>query len=173
MNKNLIREIFFEYLKENTYLPNELGQFIYHQTNINNAINILKSGFKTGYELDKGEKNYGIFFAPTDKGQENVRYNRGKNNKLVMVEVSTLGLNLLDVSKLPVNHQLLSFQQEWYKIFINLKEKNIFPEGYDGILVRSDRGGVYEIALKQNIANKNLTGRIKNLQGRYVEVVSN
>ena len=161
-----------EYLNENKYTPKELGQFIYHQTNINNAINILSNGFKSGYELDKGERNSGIFFSATDKGQENVVYNKGKNNKIVMVEVSTNGLTLLDTSDLPINNELLSYQQEWYVIVRNAKEKNIFPEGYDGILHRSQyNGGIYEIILKESIANKNLTGRIKNLRGQYIEAL--
>ena len=160
-------------LNESKYTPQELGQFIYHQTNYNNAINILKNGFKTGYELDKGEKNSGIFFSPTDKGQENVVYNRGKNNKLAMVEVSTNGLNLLDTSKLPTNQELLSFQQEWYKLVRNAKEKNIFPDGYEGILHHSQHdSGIYEIILKQDAANKNMTGRIKNLRGQYIEIIN-
>lgn len=111
-----------------------------------------------------------FFFSPTDKGQENVVYNRGKNDKLVMVEVSTNGLKLLDTSELPINPDILSYQQQWYAVVRNVKEKNVFPEGYDGILHRSQHdGGIYQIILKKNIANKKLTGRIKNLRGKYVE----
>lgn len=168
--RKLIATTIREYFNENKYFPQKLGQFIYHQTNHNNAVNILKGGFKSGYELDKGERNSGIFFSATDKGQENVVYNRGENNKLVMVEVSTLGLKLLDTSNLPINPELLSYQQEWYKIVRDAKEKNIFPEEYDGILHRSQHnGGIYEIILKEGIANTNLTGRIKNLRGQYIE----
>lgn len=166
--KKIIKTTIIEYLNENKHTPIELGEFIYHQTNISNAINILKNGFKSGYELDKGERDSGIFFAPTDKGQKNVVYNRGENNKLVMVEVSTNNLKLLDTSKLPINTELLSYQQEWYIVTRNIKEKNIFPDGYDGIIIRSEHsGGIYEIILKPDIANKNLTGRVKNLKGTY------
>lgn len=87
-----------------------------------------------------------------------------------MIEVATDVLNLLDISTLPINPDLLSYQQEWYKIIRNIKEKNIFPVGYDGILIPSQTGGIYEIVLKKDVANKNITGRIKNLRGRYIEL---
>jgi hypothetical protein len=162
---------FERFVNENKYTPMDIGQFIYHQTNYDNAINILKTGFKSGYELNKGEKNSGIFFSATDKGQENTVYNRGDSNKRVMIEVSTRDLNLLDTSNLPIQPDLLSFQQEWYKVIRNVKEKNIFPEKYDGILLRSQSsGGIYEIILKKEIANQNLTGRIKNLRGQYIQI---
>ncbi len=159
-----------EYINEGKYFPKDLGSFIYHETNYRNAINILKEGFKSGFELMKGEGDNGIFFSATDGGQENVTYNRGKGDKRVRVEVSTDGLNLLDTGKLPVDPELLSFQQEWYLVIRNVKENNIFPEGYDGILHRAFNGGIYEIILKKEVANKNMTGRVKNLRGKYIEI---
>ena len=166
-----LTDILREVLNENIYTPKELGQFIYHQTNYNNAISILKSGFKSGYDLDKGERNSGIFFSPTDKGQEGVVYNRGDSNKRVLVEISTSGLQLFDTLDLPINPDLLSFQQQWYKVVRDAKEKNIFPTGYDGIINRSQHsGGIYEIILKVEIANDNITGKIKNLRGKYIDI---
>jgi hypothetical protein len=159
------------YLNEGKYSPKDLGPFIYHETNYRNAINILKEGFKSGRELMKGEKENGIFFSATDRGQENTAYNRGKSNKRVRIEVSTDGLNLLDTGKLPVDPELHDFQQQWYLTVRNVAENNIFPEGYDGILHRSTySGGIYQIILKKEVATKHMTGRIKNLRGKYIEI---
>ena len=34
---------------QNKYFPKELGEFVYHQTCLSNAEEILRDGFKTGY----------------------------------------------------------------------------------------------------------------------------
>jgi len=176
MNKRIIEIINevinqFDEVKQNKYKLNELGEYIYHQTSLSNAKEILLNGFKTGYELNKGERDSGIFFSPTYRGQENTNYSRGKsvNEKLVMIEVSTKNLNLFDTKTLIDDPKLMSFQQPKYIMISNIKQKNIFPENYDGVINRYNNL-IYEIILKKEIANKNITGRLLNSRGTIVNI---
>ena len=154
----------------NKYFPKELGDFVYHQTCLPNAQEILKDGFKTGYELKKGEHNSGIFFSATFNGQEGAMYARcdGKSDKLAMVEVDVKGLKLLDSRTLPDDPNLPSFKQPSYTTMRKIKENGVFPNGYDGMVNYGYTGGIYEIALKPEIANERITGRLLTDKGKEI-----
>lgn len=159
-------------LFENKYFPKELGDFVYHQTCLPNAEEILADGFKTGYELNKGERNSGIFFSATHRGQEGATYARcnGRSDKVVMVEVNIEGLKLLDTRTLKEDPNLPSFKQPDYVMMRKVKTAGEFPDGYDGIAHYGYTGGIYEIALKPEIANERITGRILNTRGKVLNI---
>lgn len=149
-------------------------QYIYHQTNINNAKEILKTGFEYGAVLGKGENTFGIFFAPTHRGMKNTNYNRGITDKTAMVEVKTAGLNLFDTNSLKKNPLLPSYKQDEYIMRQNIEAKGIFPKGYDGVIIRNqyENNTIYEIILKKEKANNNITGRLLNQRGKVINAVN-
>jgi len=159
-------------LFENKYFPKVLGDFAYHQTCLPNAEEILADGFKTGYELKKGEHNSGIFFSATYRGQEGATYARcnGRSDKVVMVEVDIKGLRLLDTRTLGEDPDLPTFKQADYLMMRRVKEAGEFPDGYDGIAHYGYTGGVYEIALKPEVANERITGRILDSHGKVLNI---
>lgn len=148
----------------------DLPPLIYHQTNVKNAKEILKNGFEYGGVLGKGEHTFGIYFAPTYKGMAGTTYNRGATNTTVMVEVSTKKLKILDTINYPYDPNLSSYKQPAYLIKQNIEENGIFPLNYDGVIIRSsyNNNSIYEIILKKEAANKNITGRIFNMRGKIV-----
>jgi hypothetical protein len=73
-------------------------------------------------------------------------------------------------TSLDVDKNIMSYQQPAYRIVRDAKERDIFPKGYDGIINRSTDGGVYEIILRKDVANLNITGRVKNMRGDYVHI---
>ena len=99
-----------------------------------------------------------------------VTYNRGTTDKTVMVEVATKNLKLFDTINYSNNPSLPSYKQQQYIIRQNIEEKGIFPNGYDGVIIRGGHNGIsiYEIVLTKEAANKNLTGNLLNRRGRII-----
>lgn len=165
---NYIKTKFNDFITEGKIIY-DLGDYIYHQTSINNARNIISEGFKTGLEQLKGESNGGIWFAPTYKGIDGVNYTRDDTtNKRGMVEVSVRGLNFLDTKDIPNDDTLLSFKQPSYLLIQRIIQDDIFPISYDGVIRRGYTGGIYEVILRKEIANLNITGRILNTRGKEI-----
>lgn len=148
----------------------EIPKYIYHQTDIENAKEILKHGFEYGGILGKGEYTFGIYFAPTYLGMENVNYNRGTSGKNIMVQVKTDGLNLFDVDNLKNDPNLPSYKQPRYIMMQNIETKGVFPKGHDGVFSRDEynKNRISEIVLTKEAANKNITGKLINARGRIV-----
>lgn len=93
----------------------------------------------------------------------------GKSDKLAMVEVDVKGLKLLDSRTLKDNPDLPSFKQPAYTTMRKIKESGVFPDGYDGMINYGYTGGIYEIALKPEIANERITGRLLNERGQEIK----
>ena len=149
--------------------PN-VPKFIYHETAYENAVEILKDGFKTGSDLKKGEGTSAIFFSPTVKGMKGTSYSRG-NGKRVRVEVSTNGLRLLNLDSLDIGKdELRSFEKPSYVTRKNIEVNGDFPIDYDGVYNLSyDGKSIYEIILKPSVANQKITKKIYNLKGYEIK----
>jgi hypothetical protein len=151
-----------------------LPEYGYHQTALENALQIIQYGFKTGKELGKGEGTGGVYLSPNKNGQAGVNYTRG-NNKNVFLRVSLHGLKLLDAKAIPDNQDTPSHKQQWYVIKQDIEQHGIFPKGYDGVYwttKHKDNGptGIYEIVLTKEAANRNLDKIIYNSRGQEIKL---
>ena len=135
------------------YKSAETGQYaentadlLYHGTGEKSAQNILRSGFKTGEELSKGEKT-GLISLGTK--QRAMAYSRGEKVG-VQLPVPIKGLNLLEVKA-----------GEIYPNNLDKYTKLMDRKGYDGIRIIDDvytgSGKTAEVLLKKEVATSQLT----------------
>lgn len=155
-----ITTVFADFINENMYYENFFitynnDKFVYHITSENNAIDILKNGFKTGHELGVAEKRKAVYFS--DKDVNYGIYARNKEGELYdgqnigEVEVNLKGLKLLNMTYKNlngfINHKL-------YQSFNVKGELDKIPHDIDGTISFLKDGGIYEVALKKDVANK-------------------
>lgn len=119
---------------------------VWHETNAKNAKSILSEGFRT--DTGQGELTKAVYAS---QGKQTTDYVRGGKRAVIPMDIS--GLNLLDTTTLKDIPGKRSFEQPAF-LARNNAEKGIFPKGYDGILTRNSDGTIYEVALKQEVANK-------------------
>lgn len=143
---------------------------IWHQTGINSAKLILKDGFKTGKELQKGEATGAIFFVKNYV--KNVSYSRGERRAIYIPCIIT-DLNIVDTknellikaTKLNKEYMNMVNKGHWsesHAIENQIKgnaENGIFPKNIDGINFG------YEYALTKRAANIGLQKAISVLKG--------
>lgn len=150
-----------EYLKESTeyyddfFITFNEDRYVSHITSEKNANDIMKNGFKTGYELNVAEKRKAIFFADNDvnygiyaRNKEGETYSGEEVGEVV---VNIKGLKLLNMTYKEdgkfINHQK-------YKNFNVRGELDEIPYDIDGTISFLEDGRIYEVALKKDVANK-------------------
>jgi hypothetical protein len=150
----------YEFLNENNnyndfYIIYDNDKIVYHITSKNVANDIIKNGFKTGYELNISEKRKAIYFSDLDVNYG--LYARNKEGELYAGD---------EIGEVPINIKGLKLLNMTYKengIFINHKKYNSLvvqgeldkiPYNIDGTISFLEDGKIYEVALKKDIANK-------------------
>ena len=124
---------------------------VYHYTSHKNKDNILKSGFKTGKELNAGERTGAVYATQVNTG---VNYNR-HGGKTIKIPIDISKIKSLDLDSLPKDPNKHSFEQQDYVTQQNA-ENGIFPEGYDAVhrMSSSKKGKIHQIAIKPEVASK-------------------
>jgi len=134
------------------YKSAEVGQYaentadlLYHGTGEKSAQDILRSGFKTGAELQKGEKTGLISLGTKERA---THYSRGEKVG-TQLSIPIKGLNLLEVKA-----------GELYPNNLAKYTKLMNEKGYDGIRVIDDvytgSGKTAEVLLKKEVATSQL-----------------
>lgn len=161
---NYIKKYIFtnlsDYLNENVknndfIIIYNTDKFVTHVTSEKRANDIIKNGFKTGFELNVSEKRKAIYFsdstvncgiyARNKDGECNEHENIGE------VIVNLKGLNLLNLTYLE-NGKYVNYIK--FNNFSIRGELNNIPYDIDGTISFLDDGRIYEVALKKEIANK-------------------
>lgn len=136
-----------------------LPQYVYHQTGIENATSILKDGFIEGHDSGKGEKSKNVYFMTTPWKVGD--YSCG-SKKSVFVQVDISKLNLVDMDTLDDKNIPAHKRMRYF-----IKDSTMpIPKEYDGVYSRDHKGNLYEIILKKDVANKNITGKLFNRLGQ-------
>lgn len=158
--RKYIATTIIEYLNENKkyddfFIVYNIDKFVYHITSENNAKNIIKNGFKTGFELNVSEKRNAIFFS--DKDVNYGMYARNKEGEIYVGEeigeivVNLKGLKLLNMTY-QKNGEFINYNK--YKIYNVKGELEHIPYDIDGTISYLNDGRIYEVALKKEVANK-------------------
>jgi hypothetical protein len=153
----------YEYLNNNNknefFINYKHDKYVYHITSKSNESNILKNGFKTGYELNVAEKRHAIFFA--DKDVNYGIYARNKDGEIYAGEeigevcINLKGLNLLNMT---YKNKKGKFENHDKYKYINIKgELDKIPYKIDGTISFLADGRIYEVALKKEVANKRIS----------------
>lgn len=134
----------------------ENDKFVYHITSETAYNSIIKTGFKTGYEMNISEKRKAIYFSDIDVNYG--IYGRNKEGELYEgedikeVEINIKGLKLLNLTYKNKKGEFENYKK--YSALNTRGELDKIPHNIDGTISYLENGKIYEVALSKEIANR-------------------